>query len=92
MGIALLLLLAAGMFTVLKPGTQAPSLTDQSKSEKSVASATVADKPGAMIPAKESKSNDRKRPELKKSDLVSKYGESRALTYLGASLVIWFRS
>ncbi len=76
-GIALLLLLAAGMFAVLKPGTQAPSLTDQSKSEKSVASATVADKPGAMIPAKESKSNDRKRPELKYPDLVSKYGESR---------------
>jgi hypothetical protein len=77
MGTALLLLLAAGMFAILKPGTQAPSLTDQSKSEKSVASATVADKTGAMIPAKESKSNDRKRPELKNSDLVSKYGESR---------------
>ena len=77
MGIALLLLSAAGMFAVLKPGTQAPSLTNQSKPEKSVASAIVADKTGAMIPAKESKSNGRKRVELKNPDLVSKYGESR---------------
>ena len=77
MGIALLLLLAAGMFTIFKPGTQAVNLTTQSKSEKSVASATVADKTGSMISAKESKTNDRKRPELKNPDLVSKYGESR---------------
>jgi hypothetical protein len=75
--VALLLLLTAGIYTFLKSRTQLTNRTDHSKFIKSATSTNVADTTREMDSAKESKSNDRKRPESINPELVAEYGESR---------------
>jgi hypothetical protein len=76
-GIALLSLIGIGLFAILKPKKLTKEYLSKSNSGNLVSTDSTASKAGAMISAKESKTNDRKRPELKNPDLVSKYGESR---------------
>jgi hypothetical protein len=79
-GTVILSLIGIGLFAIFKPKNldkEYLSKSNSSNSGNSSITDSTASNTGAMIPAKESKSNDRKRSELKNPDLVSKYGESR---------------